>query len=65
MVMSVIDLLERNLDPHEEDIRSWLEGNFCRCTGYRNIISAVRAAADKIRDTGDLAIGPPARERAP
>ena len=63
MVMSVIDLLERNLDPHEEDIRSWLEGNFCRCTGYRNIISAVRAAADKIRDTGDLSIAPPARER--
>ena len=49
MVMSVIDLLQRNLDPSEDDIRSWLEGNFCRCTGYRNIISAVRAAGDQIR----------------
>ena len=45
MVMSAIELLERNNDPEEDDIRSWLEGNLCRCTGYRNIISAVRAAA--------------------
>jgi carbon-monoxide dehydrogenase small subunit len=45
MVMSVIELIERNDDPGEDDICSWLEGNLCRCTGYRNIISAVRAAA--------------------
>jgi carbon-monoxide dehydrogenase small subunit len=49
MVMSVIELIERNDDPGEDDICSWLEGNLCRCTGYRNIISAVRTAARTVR----------------
>ena len=45
MVMSAIDLLKRHPDPSEETIRAELEGNFCRCTGYHNIVKAVKAAA--------------------
>lgn len=43
MVMSGIDLCQRNADPSEGDVRHWLEGNICRCTGYHNIVKAVRA----------------------
>jgi carbon-monoxide dehydrogenase small subunit len=46
MVMNALDLLQKNPDPSEHDIRHWLEGNLCRCTGYHNIVKAVRAAAD-------------------
>ncbi|MFQ5468613.1 MAG: (2Fe-2S)-binding protein, partial [Kiloniellaceae bacterium] len=45
MVMSAADLLSRNADPSEREIREWLEGNICRCTGYHNIVKAIRAAA--------------------
>ncbi len=45
MVISVVDLLGRNPDPSEREIRHWLQGNLCRCTGYHNIVKAVRAAA--------------------
>ena len=45
MIMSGIDLLGRNADPSEDEVREWLEGNFCRCTGYHNIVKAVQAAA--------------------
>jgi carbon-monoxide dehydrogenase small subunit len=45
MVMSAIDLLKRNPDPGESEIRAWLEGNICRCTGYHNIVKAIQAAA--------------------
>ena len=45
MIMSVVDLLRRNPRPSEVEVRDWLEGNLCRCTGYHNIIKAVRAAA--------------------
>ena len=45
MIMSAADLLSRNPNPTEEEIRSGLEGNLCRCTGYQNIVKAVRAAA--------------------
>ncbi len=45
MVMSAADLLARNPSPSESDIRAWLTGNFCRCTGYQNIVRAVQAAA--------------------
>ena len=48
MVMSAIDLLRRTPRPTEEEIRVWLTGNFCRCTGYHNIIRAVRLAAQRI-----------------
>jgi carbon-monoxide dehydrogenase small subunit len=45
MVLSAVDLLERNPDPSEAEVRHWLEGNFCRCTGYHNIVRAVLACA--------------------
>jgi len=47
MIMSACGLLKENPDPNEEEIRHGLEGNLCRCTGYQNIIDAVRYAADK------------------
>ena len=44
-VMAAVSLLRENPDPTEEEIRNGLEGNLCRCTGYDNIVRAVRAAA--------------------
>ncbi len=44
-LMATVQLLERNPDPSEEEIRHGLEGNLCRCTGYVNIVKAVKAAA--------------------
>ena len=48
MVMSIVDLLARNANPSETEIRHWLKGNICRCTGYHNIVKAVRIAADTL-----------------
>ena len=48
MVMSAIDLLKNNKNPSDTEIRDWLEGNICRCTGYQNIIAAVKEAASKM-----------------
>ena len=45
MIMAAADLLQRNPNPSEEEIRHGLEGNLCRCTGYENIVRAVREAA--------------------
>jgi carbon-monoxide dehydrogenase small subunit len=45
MIMSAADLLKRNPDPSEEEIRHGLDGNLCRCTGYHNIVKAVQSAA--------------------
>ena len=45
MIMAAADLLERNPDPSDEEIRHGLDGNLCRCTGYHNIVKAVKAAA--------------------
>ena len=45
MIMSAIDLVNRNADPSEQDVREWLEGNICRCTGYHNIVKSIRAGA--------------------
>ena len=50
MIMSSADLLSRNADPSEKEIREWLEGNICRCTGYHNIVKAVQSAAKQLRD---------------
>jgi len=49
MIMSAIDLLQVNPDPSEHQIREWLEGNLCRCTGYHNIVKAIQAAAGEMR----------------
>ncbi len=48
MVLSGLDLVSRNPDPSEGDVREWLEGNLCRCTGYHNIVKAVQAAASEM-----------------
>ena len=48
MVMSAIDLLQNNKKPSDKEIRDWLEGNICRCTGYQNIVAAVKEAASKM-----------------
>ena len=47
MIMTSWQLLERNPNPSEDEIRHALEGNFCRCTGYHNIVNAVQDAATK------------------
>jgi len=49
MVMAVVSLLEENPDPSEAEVRTALEGNLCRCTGYHNIVRAVLAAASERR----------------
>jgi carbon-monoxide dehydrogenase small subunit len=49
MVMSAIELVEKNKDLSEQDIREGLEGNICRCTGYHNIVKAVQMAASKMQ----------------
>lgn len=49
MIMSTLDLIARNPDPSEQEIKEWLEGNLCRCTGYQNIVRAVQSAAAEMR----------------
>lgn len=49
MIMSAVDLLQHNADPSEQEVREWLEGNICRCTGYHNIVKAVLDAAGRMR----------------
>lgn len=49
MVMSAADLLKKNPNPTETEIRHALEGNFCRCTGYHNIVQAIQYAAEKMQ----------------
>jgi carbon-monoxide dehydrogenase small subunit len=49
MIMSALDLIDQNPEPSESQIRAWLEGNLCRCTGYDGIVKAVRAGAEAMR----------------
>jgi len=49
MIMSAHALLAENADPSEAEIRDYLEGNICRCTGYQNIVKAIQAAAAEMR----------------
>ena len=49
MIMSALDLVQQNPDPSESEIRQWLEGNLCRCTGYQNIVRAVLAGAESMQ----------------
>ena len=46
--MSAVDLLKIIKTPSDQEIRDWLEGNICRCTGYQNIVAAVKEAASKM-----------------
>ena len=48
MIMSAVDLLKNKKNPSDQEIRDWLEGNICRCTGYHNIVAAVKEAASKM-----------------
>jgi carbon-monoxide dehydrogenase small subunit len=63
MIMAAADLLKRNPDPSEAEVRQGLEGNLCRCTGYHNIVKAVLDAARSPRE-GDIATPPgPSQEK--
>jgi carbon-monoxide dehydrogenase small subunit len=53
MVMRATELVQRNPSPTEEEVRHGLEGNFCRCTGYHNIVKAVLTAAESMRGGAD------------
>ena len=48
MLMTACDLLKRNPKPSEAEIRHGLEGNYCRCTGYQNIVASIQEAAGKM-----------------
>ena len=50
VVISAIDLLKRKAEPTEHDVREWLEGNICRCTGYHNIVKAVLSCAKTMKE---------------
>jgi carbon-monoxide dehydrogenase small subunit len=49
MIMSALDLVKQNSDPTEREVREWLEGNLCRCTGYHNIVKSILAGAKAMR----------------
>jgi carbon-monoxide dehydrogenase small subunit len=50
MIMTAADLLKRNPNPSDAEIREALEGNLCRCTGYQHIVNAIQSAARKMRE---------------
>ena len=49
VIMSALDLVSVNAAPSEQEIREWLEGNLCRCTGYHNIVKSIQAGAKAMR----------------
>ena len=49
MVMSAVDLVRTNANPSEQEVREWLEGNLCRCTGYHNIVKSILAGAKSMQ----------------
>jgi carbon-monoxide dehydrogenase small subunit len=49
MIMSALDLVKQNPEPSEKEIREWLAGNLCRCTGYQNIVRAIAAGAEAMK----------------
>ncbi len=57
VIMAAADLLARNPNPTEAEIRHALEGNYCRCTGYHNIVQAVQYAAEKMAATAHVGAG--------
>jgi carbon-monoxide dehydrogenase small subunit len=63
MIMAAADLLQRNPDPTEEEVRHGLEGNLCRCTGYHNIVKAVLHAA-KTGKSGTVEVPAPSQQGA-
>ena len=65
MIMASLDLLRENADPSDGEIREGLEGNLCRCTGYQNIVRAVRRAADDMRGAASATSGTSATTEVP
>jgi len=65
MIMAAADLLKHNPRPSDEEIRTGLEGNLCRCTGYHNIVRAVHSAAEKLATEGRGNVHTPAWGTAP
>ncbi len=57
MVLSAIDLVKNFPNPTEQQIREQLEGNLCRCTGYHNIVKAIKAAAELGPESGEIRLG--------
>ncbi len=55
MIMTAVDFLSRNPEPSEGEIRRAIEGNYCRCTGYQNIVAAIADAAARMRSAGGTA----------
>jgi len=51
VMITAVDFLERNASPSDADIRHAIEGNLCRCTGYHNIVNAIRSASVEMRET--------------
>lgn len=51
-LMTIVPFLRENPDPSDDEIRHALSGNLCRCTGYQNIVTAVRRAAARLREAG-------------
>ena len=60
MIMAARQLLERNPNPTEHEIRLGIEGNLCRCTGYHNIVKAIQAAAKVMAEQAKAPVGAPA-----
>jgi carbon-monoxide dehydrogenase small subunit len=50
-MITAVDFLERNASPSDAEIRHAIEGNLCRCTGYHNIVNAIRSASVEMRET--------------
>jgi len=57
MIMRAAELLEKNPNPTEEEIRWGIAGNLCRCTGYVNIVKAIQYAAEKMREEATAEVG--------
>ena len=55
MLMSALDLVKNNPDPSDREVREWLEGNLCRCTGYQNIVKSIQAAAAEMNSAKEAA----------
>ena len=55
MVMSALDLVARNPDPTDKEVREWLEGNLCRCTGYHNIVKSILAVRPQCAEVAEMA----------
>lgn len=62
MIMSITDLLQRNSNPSEAEIRTWLEGNLCRCTGYQNVVRAVQYAVQKNNSPVRMIVDTPGKQ---